>query len=130
MRDDNDDHNARAIVLRHVRLLVGSRTREVDFPQLDVQPGLSSMSMHSAIRAGRPVPRDHGSLCGARDADDDHHDHGRAVLAVLHDHHNERHDDDGSAVRVGILRVGMAAVAGAVVAACVLVPVELPVRDT
>lgn len=83
------------------------------------------MSMHSAIRAGRPVPGDHGSVCGARDADDDHHDHGRAMLAVLHHDDDEQHDDDGSAVRVGILRVGLAAVAGAVVAACLDVPVEL-----
>ena len=125
MRDHDDDHNARALVLRHVRLLVGAGLAKVDLPQLDVQPGLSSVSVHAPVRAGRPLPGDHGSVCGARDADDDHHDHGRAVLAVLHDHDHERHDDDGSAVRVGILCVGLAAVAGAVVATCVDVPVEL-----
>lgn len=125
MRDHDDDHNARALVLRHVRLLVGAGLAKVDLPQLDVQPGLSSVSVHASVRSGRPVPRDDGSLCGARDADDDHHDHGRAVLAVLHDNDNERHDDDGSAVRVGILCVGLAAVAGAVVATCIDVPVEL-----
>lgn len=130
VRDDNDDHNARAVVLGHVRLLVGSGACKVDFPQLDVQPGLSRVSVHSAICAGRPVPGDHGSVCGARDADDYHHDHGRPVLAVLHHDDDERHDDDGPAMRVGILRVGLAAVAGAVVATRVLVPVELPVRDT
>lgn len=130
MRDHDDDHNAVADMLRIVRVLVGSRTREVDFPQLKLQPELLSVSMHSAIRAGRPVPGDHGSVCGARDADDDHHDHGRAMLAVLHHDDDEQHDDDGSAVRVGILRVGLAAVAGRMVADRVLVPVAVPVRDT
>lgn len=126
MRDNHDDHDAVADMLRVVYVLVGSRAGEVDFSQLKLQPELFSVSMHSAIRAGRSLPGDHGSLRGARDADDDHHDHGRSVLAVLHHDDDERHDDDGSAVRVRILCVGMAAVAGAVVATCLDVPVELP----
>lgn len=102
----------------------------MDFQAVKLQPELLSVSMHSAIRAGRPVPSDDGSLCGARDADDDHHDHGRAVLAVLYDDDEQLDDDDGPAVRDGILRVGMGAVAGIVVASCVVLSVAMPMRDS
>lgn len=129
VRDHHDDHDAGALVLRFVHVLVGSRTREVGFPRIFVQPGLSGLPVHAAIDHGRPVPSDHGSLCGARDADDDHHDHGRPVLAVLHHDDDERYDDDGPAVRVGVLRVGLGAFAGRMVADRLLVPVAVPVRD-
>lgn len=102
----------------------------MDFQAVKLQPELLSVSMHSAIRAGRPVPSDHGSVCGARDADDDHHDHGRPVLAVLYDDDEQLDDDDGPAVRDGILRVGMGAVAGIVVASCVVLSVAMPMRDS
>lgn len=99
----------------------------MDFQAVKLQPGLSGMSVHAPVRAGRPVPSDDGSVCGARDADDDHHDHGRAVLAVLHDHDQQHDDDNGRPVRDGILRVGLAAVAGAVVAARVFMSVTMSV---
>lgn len=130
MRDHDDDHDARALVLRHVRLLVGAGLGQMDFPKLDLQPGLSGVSMHAAVRAGRPVPRDNGSVRGSRDADDDDHDHGRAMLAVLHDDNQQHDNDNGGAVRDGILRVGMGAVAGCVVDYCLDVSLAMPMRDT
>lgn len=129
VRDHHDDHDAGALVLRFVHVLVGSRTREMGVPRIDLQPGLSGLPVHAALDRGRPVPSDHGAVCGARDADDYHHDDGRPVLAVLHHHDDERYDDDSSAVRVGILRLGLAADAGSVVADRILVPVAVPVRD-
>lgn len=129
MRDHDDDHDAGTLVLRVVHVLVGSGAREVGVSRIDVQPGLFGVPVHAALDRGRPVPGDHGAVCGARDAGDDHHDHGRPVLAVLHDHDDERHDDDSPAMRVGILRVGLAAFAGRMVADRILVPVAVPVRD-
>lgn len=57
----------------------------MDIPKIDVQPGLFSVPMHATVRAGRPMSSYHGSVRGAGDADNDHHDNARAVLAVLHD---------------------------------------------
>lgn len=129
VRDHDDDHDARALVLRIVRVLVGAGPAKVDLPQLDVQPGLSGVSMHAAVRAWRPVPRDDGSVRGSRNADDYDHDGAAAVLAVLHDDHQQHDDHDGRPVRCRVLRLGLATIAWAVVPDRVLVPVTMPVRD-
>ena len=57
----------------------------MDFQAVKLQPKLSGVPMHATVRAGRLMPSYHGSVRGAWDADNDHHDNARAVLAVLHD---------------------------------------------